>query len=73
MWVGLQDPNKLLLLLLLSVLGFAILGLQMHGYQREHAARALVMNFLEIPFSYVLQYLLFGTRCPPYRDWVCCT
>ena len=67
MWVGLQDPTKLLLLLLLSVLGFAGLGLQTYGYQRERAARASAMNFLEIPFSYVLQYLLFGDALSPLQ------
>mmetsp|Transcript_35715 Transcript_35715/g.66141 ORF Transcript_35715/g.66141 Transcript_35715/m.66141 type:complete len:417 (-) Transcript_35715:251-1501(-) len=66
-WVGLQDPNKLLLLLLLSVLGFAGLGLQTYGYQRERAARASAMNFLEIPFSYGLQYLLFGDALSPIQ------
>mmetsp|Transcript_3645 Transcript_3645/g.8239 ORF Transcript_3645/g.8239 Transcript_3645/m.8239 type:complete len:412 (-) Transcript_3645:270-1505(-) len=66
-WDGLQDPTKLLLLLLLSVLGFAGLGLQTYGYQRERAARASAMNFLEIPFSYGLQYLLFGDALSPIQ------
>mmetsp|Transcript_16417 Transcript_16417/g.29654 ORF Transcript_16417/g.29654 Transcript_16417/m.29654 type:complete len:413 (+) Transcript_16417:336-1574(+) len=66
-WDGLQDPTKLLLLLLISVLGFAGLGLQTYGYQRERAARASAMNFLEIPFSYALQYLLFGDALSPIQ------
>merc|ERR1711957_925509 len=41
------------------------LGLQTYGYQRESAARASVMTFLEIPFSYVLQFLMFGDLLSP--------
>ena len=44
----------------ISLVGFAGLGLQTFGYQREEAARASMMTFLEVPFAYVLQWRLFG-------------
>ena len=62
---GFPDPRQLLLLGLVALIGFAGLGLQTYGYQRARAARASAMNFLEIPFSYVLQYLLFGDLLRP--------
>lgn len=64
-WEGLPDLRQLLLLGLVALVGFAALGLQTFGYQRERAARASAMNFLEIPFSYVLQFLLFGDLLRP--------
>eukprot|EP00548_Thalassiothrix_antarctica_P016024 CAMPEP_0194178222 /NCGR_PEP_ID=MMETSP0154-20130528/11871_1 /TAXON_ID=1049557 /ORGANISM="Thalassiothrix antarctica, Strain L6-D1" /LENGTH=422 /DNA_ID=CAMNT_0038893097 /DNA_START=39 /DNA_END=1307 /DNA_ORIENTATION=+ len=67
LWEGIHDPRALLLLGLVALVGFAGLGLQTYGYQREAAARASVMNFLEIPFSYVLQYLMFGDLLGPLQ------
>lgn len=47
---------------LASLLEFAGLGLQTYGYQIEQAARASIMTFLEIPFSYLLQFVVFNHR-----------
>lgn len=46
-------------LVIAALVEFAGLGLQTYGYQVEEAARASVMTFLEIPFNYVLQAILF--------------
>mmetsp|Transcript_6806 Transcript_6806/g.7278 ORF Transcript_6806/g.7278 Transcript_6806/m.7278 type:complete len:410 (+) Transcript_6806:177-1406(+) len=67
LWEGIQDPRALLLLGLVALVGFAGLGLQTYGFQREAAARASVMTFLEIPFSYVLQFLMFGDLLTPIQ------
>jgi len=48
------------LLVGVAVFEFIGLGLQTYGYQREQAARASLMAYLEIPFSYMLQYLVWG-------------
>jgi len=69
LWEGILDPRALLLLGLVALVGFGGLGLQTYGYQREAAARASVMNFLEIPFSYVLQYLMFGDLLTPLQGF----
>jgi len=67
MWDGIEDPNKLLMIGLMALVGFAGLGLQTYGYQREQAARASAMCFLEIPFSYVLQYFMFRDLLAPVQ------
>ena len=54
------------MILLTAVIGFVGLGLQTYGYQREKASRASVMNFIEIPFAYLLQDLMFHRR-PNWR------
>ena len=48
------------ILIALSAIGFAGLGLQTYGYQREEAARASIMTVLEVPFAYLLQWQIFG-------------
>lgn len=45
-----------------GLIEFAGLGLQTYGYQIEHATRASIMTFLEIPFSYLLQFVVFKHR-----------
>lgn len=50
----------LAIILALSLVGFAGLGLQTYGYQREEAARASMMTFLEVPFAYLMQWQVFG-------------
>lgn len=48
------------LLLGATAVGYLALAMQTKGYQMEEAARASIMTVLEIPFSYVLQYVLFS-------------
>eukprot|EP00947_MAST-08B_sp_MAST-8B-sp1_P004722 g4722.t1 len=50
---------KLPLILLTALVGFSALALQTIGYQREKASRASVMTFLEIPFAFMLQAVVF--------------
>jgi len=69
LWEGILDPRALLLLGLVALVGFAGLGLQTYGFQREAAAKASVMTFLEIPFSYVLQFLMFGDLLTPIQGF----
>lgn len=40
-------------------LGYIALALQTYGYQHAQAARASVMTACQIPFSYLLQYVIF--------------
>ena len=45
--------------------GYA-LALQTRGYQLAHAAtKASLMNLLEIPFAYLVQYVVFGDAVGP--------
>jgi len=67
MWDAMRNPQKLLLIGLMALVSFAGLGFQTFGYQVEEAARASAMNFLEIPFSYVLQWWMFGDLLSPLQ------
>lgn len=46
--------------------GYVALALQTRGYQLAHAAtKASLMNLLEIPFAYLVQYVVFGDAVGP--------
>ena len=45
---------------------YVALALQTRGYQLAHAAtKASLMNLLEIPFAYLVQYVVFGDAVGP--------
>jgi len=50
------------LVLAVAVVEFIALGLQTYGYQHEEVSKAGIMTFLEVPFAYLLQYLVFDDR-----------
>ena len=64
-WEGLRDPATLLLLGAVALLSFAALGLNTYGYQHEKVAVASAMIYIEIPASYLLQYVVFGVLLTP--------
>lgn len=60
-----------ILIILASMVEFIGLGLQTTGYQRvNHAATASLMNYVEVPFAFMLQSALFGRQPtdPPIRS-----
>ena len=56
-WQGSRGTYALVLAV--AVVEFVALGLQTYGYQHEEVSKAGTMTFIEVPFAYVLQYLVF--------------
>ncbi|KAK3234996.1 hypothetical protein CYMTET_54779 [Cymbomonas tetramitiformis] len=58
-----QDENAIEYLLKIaaaSALGFVALAANTKGYQLAEASKVCYFSYLEIPFSYVLQWIIFG-------------
>ncbi|KAL1510767.1 hypothetical protein AB1Y20_007053 [Prymnesium parvum] len=58
-------PWGLSVLLAAALIGFGALGLQTYGYQNERTTRASMMSFVEIPFAYLLQLVMFDDKPDP--------